>query len=85
MTTYIYNKDSFDHLARLEVKTATTCYPGFCHENSNPMELPRFLDSENIPQIIFEAEVSGVLELLRKLRKITIGRVKGNQLSTDLQ
>ena len=33
-------------------------------------ELPRFLDGENIPQIVFEAEVSGVLEIIRKVRNI---------------
>jgi len=32
------------------------------------LELPRFLDGENIPQIVFEAEVSGVLELLRQIK-----------------
>jgi len=81
----VYNESSFGYLQQLGVKTATTCYPGFCDEHSNPMELPRFLDAENIPQIIFEAEVSGVLELLRKLRKMTVGRIRGNQLSTNLQ
>lgn len=65
----VYNTDSFGHLNRLGVKTATTCYPGLCDRQTNPMEIPRFLDSERIEQIVFEAEVSGVSELLRKLFK----------------
>ena len=67
----VYNTASFTHLQRLGVKTATTCYPGLCDENTNPMEIPRFLDSERIHQIVFEAEVSGVAELLRKVVKGT--------------
>lgn len=60
----------FDYLKPLGIKTATTCIPGFCDNSSNKFALPRFLDGENIPQIIFEAEVSGVLELLRKLKRL---------------
>jgi len=63
-----YNEQCFNYLKRLSVKTATTCKPGFCDEKTNPYELPRFLDGENISQITFEAEVSGVLELFRKLK-----------------
>lgn len=66
----VYNKKSFDFLQRLGVKTATTCYPGFCDDSTNRLELPRFLDAQNIPQIVFEAEVCGVSELLRKFRTL---------------
>lgn len=68
----VYNTASFGHLSRLGVKTATTCYPGLCDINTNPMEIPRFLDSERIHQIVFEAEVSGVSEILRKVVKGTL-------------
>ncbi len=63
-----FNEHSIQWLQRLGIKTATTCIPGFCDEKSNALALPRFLDGENIPQIVFEAEVSGVLELLRKIK-----------------
>jgi peptidoglycan/xylan/chitin deacetylase (PgdA/CDA1 family) len=63
-----FNTNSIQWLKRLGIMTATTCTPGFCDENSNRLALPRFLDGENISQIIFEAEVSGVLELLRKIK-----------------
>ncbi|NQZ25373.1 MAG: polysaccharide deacetylase family protein [Colwellia sp.] len=67
-----YNADSIQWLKRLGIKTATTCNPGFCDEQSNKLALPRFLDGENIPQIVFEAEVSGVLEVFRKLKSLII-------------
>lgn len=63
-----YNENCFGYLLRLGVKTATTCKPGFCDADTNPYELPRFLDGANIPQIVFEAEVSGLAEMLRKAR-----------------
>jgi peptidoglycan/xylan/chitin deacetylase (PgdA/CDA1 family) len=65
-----YNEKCFSYLRQLNVKTATTCNFGFCDASTNPYELPRFLDGEHIPQIIFEAEVSGVLEIMRKIRLI---------------
>lgn len=49
--------------------TATTCKPGFNYRSTSLMELNRFLDGENISMIEFEAEVSGFLELARRLRK----------------
>lgn len=64
-----YNYKCINYLKHLDIKTATTCEAGFCDHTTNPRALPRFLDSENVPQIVFEAEVCGILELLRKVRK----------------
>ena len=64
-----YNNQCIDWLKPLGIETATTCLPGFCDETSNKLTLPRFLDGENISQIVFEAEVSGVLELFRGIKK----------------
>ena len=50
------------------ILSATTSEPGFVTKNTNPYYLPRFLDGENIIQINFEAEVCGVLNLLRNIR-----------------
>jgi len=55
-------------LKDIGILSATTCEPGFVTKKSNPYYLPRFLDGENIPQIVFEAEVCGVTNLLRKIR-----------------
>ena len=50
------------------VLSATTCLPGFVTKQTNYYYLPRFLDGENISQLLFEAEVSGVLELFRNIK-----------------
>jgi peptidoglycan/xylan/chitin deacetylase (PgdA/CDA1 family) len=50
------------------VSSATTSEPGLVTKQTNIYYLPRFLDGENIPQIVFEAELCGVLNLLRKIR-----------------
>ena len=63
-----FNSACFGYLQALGIETATTCKPGFCDDESNRFELPRFLDGENIPKIVFEAEVCGVLEIFRKLK-----------------
>ncbi len=61
-----YNLECESVLKNAGIRSATTCEPGFITKKTNPYYLPRFLDGENIPQIIFEAEVCGVLEFLRK-------------------
>lgn len=55
-------------LREIGVLSATTCLPGFVTKKSNYYYLPRFLDGENISQLLFEAEVSGVLEAFRNLK-----------------
>jgi hypothetical protein len=41
---------------------------GFNYPETERMELRRFLDGENISQVEFEAELSGILEWGRKAR-----------------
>jgi len=48
------------------VVTATTCDPGLNTPATPPYALGRFLDFQPIPQIVFEAEVSGFGNLLRR-------------------
>ena len=66
-----YTANSIEFLKELGIKTATTCERGFCTEQSNPLALPRFLDGEHVPQIVFEAHLSGVMEILRKVLRRT--------------
>jgi peptidoglycan/xylan/chitin deacetylase (PgdA/CDA1 family) len=65
----IYNLHCERLLKNRGIKSATTCEPGFITKQTNLYYLPRFLDSEHIHQIVFEAEVSGVLDLFRKIKK----------------
>ena len=70
---YCYPSGNFDSAAevtldRLGVKSATTCIPGLIATNRGAARrqyLPRFLDSEHIDMLTFEAELSGFAGFLR--------------------
>ncbi len=73
-THYCYPSGAFDAQApevmrAAGVATATTCLPGLVRikDGDTRYLLPRFLDGGDVSMIEFEAEMSGVLELLRKL------------------
>ncbi len=66
----IYSTSQFPYLAKLNIKSATTCDFGLNYKGTHPYQLYRFLDSSEIPQIVFEAEMSGFLEALRFLRTV---------------
>lgn len=48
------------------VHSATTCEPGLNTRATPPLALRRFLDFDDTPEIVFEAELSGFSSLLRK-------------------
>jgi len=50
------------------VTSATTCEPGLNTDRTPLLALRRFLDSEAVSQIEFEAEMSGYTDLLRRAR-----------------
>ncbi len=54
-------------LSRLGIESATTTHRGFNRRDQSPLELNRFLDWDNFCNLHFEAEVSGFLELVRRL------------------
>jgi peptidoglycan/xylan/chitin deacetylase (PgdA/CDA1 family) len=61
-------------LSRSGVASATTCDSGFNDSDASLLLLKRYLDSEHTSDIEFEAEVTGVRELLRRMRS-TFNRV----------
>lgn len=63
-------------LAQLGILSATTCDPGMNCSGQNPYLLHRFLDSESISEIEFEAQICGVFEIARLVRS-SIGRFLG--------
>jgi len=63
-----YSLNTLEELIRLDIKSAVTCEPGLASSKTNLLAIPRFLDGENISQIEFEAELSGLLEILRNIR-----------------
>jgi peptidoglycan/xylan/chitin deacetylase (PgdA/CDA1 family) len=55
-------------LARLGIVSATTCDSGFNDSDVPLLLLKRYLDSEYTSDIEFEAEITGVRELMRRMR-----------------
>lgn len=75
-THYCYPSGAFDAgapevMRAAGVSTATTCLPGLVklRDADTRYLLPRFLDGGDVSMIEFEAEMSGVLELLRTLAR----------------
>jgi peptidoglycan/xylan/chitin deacetylase (PgdA/CDA1 family) len=56
------------------VRSATTCVPGFVRPGTSPFLLGRFVDGMTNAPIVFEAELAGVLELYRRLRRFVARR-----------
>jgi peptidoglycan/xylan/chitin deacetylase (PgdA/CDA1 family) len=56
-------------LQRLGIASATTCNPGLNGADTPVMLLNRILDSDRESNIVFEAEICGVYELARRLRR----------------
>jgi peptidoglycan/xylan/chitin deacetylase (PgdA/CDA1 family) len=55
-------------LEEIGIRSATTTVVGFCRRDTPPYALPRIIDGENVPDIEFEAEMAGALEIFRRLR-----------------
>jgi peptidoglycan/xylan/chitin deacetylase (PgdA/CDA1 family) len=64
-----YSEPHPEWLRRLGIVSATTCNPGFNDVSTPVMLLNRFLDSDSRSNIDFEAEICGVRELARRLRR----------------
>lgn len=73
---YCYPSGNHDSLAshvlrEHNVISATTCISGFVDEKSlaAPHYLPRFLDGEDVSEIEFRAEISGISDIFRRVRQ----------------
>ncbi len=64
-----------ERLRRLDVKSATTCFPGIASSASNPLLLPRLIDTVSTSPIEFESWLSGLSALLprRVVRAHAVG------------
>ena len=65
-----YKSQHPEWLRRLGIVSGTTCDPGLNGPGSEVMLLKRYLDSDHVSDIAFEAEISGVRELARSARAI---------------
>jgi peptidoglycan/xylan/chitin deacetylase (PgdA/CDA1 family) len=55
-------------LEEMGIRSATTTAVGLCRRETPRFALPRIVDGENVPDIEFEAEMAGALEIFRRLR-----------------
>lgn len=62
----LFSEEQTKWLPQLGVATATTTQGGFNRTNTSPYALRRFLDSERVSMLEFEAEMSGFFELIRR-------------------
>lgn len=62
-----YELHQLEWLTKWGIDSATTTEAGFNFRGANKLQLRRFLDSERISDIEFDAEMSGFFEIMRKL------------------
>ena len=55
-------------LTELGIETATTLDQGINFRGADPLALARLSDGQEVHQLDFEAEISGFVEILRRLR-----------------
>jgi peptidoglycan/xylan/chitin deacetylase (PgdA/CDA1 family) len=64
-----YSRQHPDWLKRLGILSATTCDSGLNSEGLSPLLLKRFLDSDHFSDLEFEAEICGMREVARRIRR----------------
>jgi peptidoglycan/xylan/chitin deacetylase (PgdA/CDA1 family) len=60
-----YKPHQKNWLRELGIASATTTHHGLAYSDTDPLELPRFLDSEAYGAELFDAALSGLLAILR--------------------
>jgi len=64
-----FNDDLIAWLEEMKITTATTCDPGLATHNSNPLLLPRLIDTTPLSLIEFEGWLTGVSSALPRRRR----------------
>lgn len=77
----LYEPAQLSWLDSLGVVSSTTSNAGFNYAGTSPLELNRYLDQEANSQLVFEAEMSGFLELARHARRATRSLRRGKELA----
>jgi peptidoglycan/xylan/chitin deacetylase (PgdA/CDA1 family) len=69
-----YSVQHLEWLAQLGIASATTCDPGLNPSGTRVLALRRYLDSEHVSDIVFEAEICGIRDLARDFRSMVSAR-----------
>jgi peptidoglycan/xylan/chitin deacetylase (PgdA/CDA1 family) len=69
----VWSREQWSMLAKLGVVTAVTCEPGLNGAETPAFGLRRCLDSDDLPELEFEAELTGFKEAMRDLRALGRG------------
>jgi peptidoglycan/xylan/chitin deacetylase (PgdA/CDA1 family) len=64
-----YSPQQLEWLPRLGIVSATTCEPGLNGRTTDILQLRRYLDSDAVEDISFEAEICGLREVARIIRR----------------
>ena len=65
----VYEPEFLPWLSAEEVISATTCDPGMASRASNPLLLPRFVDTSHVSDLEFEGWLSGAASLLPRRKR----------------
>jgi peptidoglycan/xylan/chitin deacetylase (PgdA/CDA1 family) len=66
----VYSEEQWPTLKDLGIRSATTCEPGLNSAATPPYQLARFLDFEDVTDLEIDADLSGVMELPRRLKNM---------------
>jgi peptidoglycan/xylan/chitin deacetylase (PgdA/CDA1 family) len=67
-----YFGEFFEWLREQGVQYATTCVPDLASTNADPYLLPRFIDTMNVSDLVFESWVSGFAALMPRKREFQL-------------
>jgi peptidoglycan/xylan/chitin deacetylase (PgdA/CDA1 family) len=62
----VWTRTVFPYLQAAEVHSAVTCDPGFNYPSTHPLALNRFIDTDGVEWVEFEAEMAGFRDLVRR-------------------
>lgn len=69
----VHKPEFFPWLRAAQVATATTCDPALATRASNPLLLPRLVDTQTLSPVEFEGWLAGVSQILPQRSRVTTG------------